>query len=95
MRVGSKTEMQKYKAERLKEYERRIKEVDTRLASIGKEVQKEQDTSEKALKELEKKEAGLDERAEDTRNGRVQEKQGAYPTRTGESKERSVSTTRP
>ena len=71
MRVGSKTEMQKYKAERLKEYERRIKEVDTRLASIGKEVQKEQDTSEKALKELEKKEAGLDERAEDTRTGRV------------------------
>ncbi len=67
MRVGSKIEMQKYKAERLKEYERRIKEVDSRLASIGKEVQKEQDTSEKALKELEKKEAGLDERAEDTR----------------------------
>ena len=67
MRVGSKVEMQKYKAERLKEYERRIKEVDSRLANIGKEVQKEQDTSEKALKELEKKEAGLDERAEDTK----------------------------
>ena len=67
MRVGSKTEMKKYKEEKLKEYQRHIKEVDTRLASIGKEVQKEQDTSEKALKELEKKEAGLDERAEDTR----------------------------
>ncbi|MGO9567169.1 MAG: AMIN domain-containing protein [Desulfomonilaceae bacterium] len=67
MRVGSKLEMQKYKAERLKEYERRIKEVDTRLANIAKEVQKEQDTSEKALKELEKKEAGLDERADDTK----------------------------
>lgn len=67
MRIGKKTEMQKYKQERLKEYERRIKEVDTRLANIGKEVQKEQDTSEKALKELEKKEAGLDERVEDTR----------------------------
>ena len=67
MRIGKKAEMQKYKAERLKEYERRIKEVDTRLANIAKEVQKEQDTSEKALKELEKKEAGLDERVEDTR----------------------------
>ncbi len=43
--------MQKYKQERLREYERRIKEVDTRLASIAKEVQKEQDTSEKAMKD--------------------------------------------
>jgi type IV pilus assembly protein PilQ len=67
MRVGRKVEMQKYKAERLREYERRIKEVDSRLTGIGKEIQKEQDASEKALKELEKKEAGLDERVDDTR----------------------------
>jgi type IV pilus secretin PilQ/predicted competence protein len=67
MRIGSKAEMQKYKTERLKEYERRIKEVDTRLANIAKDIQREQAASDKALKELEKKETGLDERAEDTK----------------------------
>ncbi len=67
MRIGRKEEMQKYKDQRRKEYEIRIKELDKRLTSLTQEVQKEENASEKALKELEKKEAHPEEHMEDAK----------------------------
>ncbi len=66
MRIGRKEEMQKYKDQRRKEYEIRIKESDKGLTRITQEIHTEENASEKALKELEKKEAHPEEHMEDT-----------------------------
>jgi type IV pilus assembly protein PilQ len=73
MRVGSRAQIATYKAQRQQEYQRRIGEVDRRLKDIGDQVSKKQAESDKALKELERREARVEEAADETRSEEVGE----------------------
>lgn len=73
MRVGLRTQIAQYKAQRQQEYQRRIGEVDRRLKEIAEQVSKKQAENDKMLKELERKEARAEEAADETRTEEVGE----------------------